>query len=437
MNRKLILAVLVAASAFAAGPARAQSGNTALLTNERLITLLQNGASETTILSLIEKFPDSLDSGPDALVRLREAGASNEVLLAVRRRALTQTPAAQEPEPDAEDSGEPTEDGGDRDTPGLVQKNAYGVSKKPGLFENGDLSLGLGYPFLGLKYDFSDYALEGRFLTRNGIQVYSARGYWDFYARNKWTAYTGLEAGYVRYGSGRYAGHAYELSPFIGGAYDIDRNFSVSADISPALVIFPGGGTDFDIGDLGWYVNIGVFFRLPSMAPKSPLAADASNTAAMDTKNSDSEISAWRRAPAARKKASYEDHLASADRYISQKDYPEAGEEYAAALAALPERDARRVFLFERRAWLALKENNVEGARDLYLAAITAAKQLDIYDANTVNAYCGLAYCFEKLENIPLAIKNYEKAMDITASAGVRSAIEKTLRRLAASAPQE
>ena len=436
MNRKFILAVLVAASAFAAGPAPAQTGKTALLTNERLITLLQNGASETTILSLIERFPDSLDSGPDALVRLREAGASNEVLLAVRRKALTQTPAAQEPGSD-EEAAEPAGDGGDRDTPGLVQKNAYGVSKKPGLFENGDLSLGLGYPFLGLKYDFSDYALEGRFLSRNGIQVYSGRGYWDFYERNKWTAYTGLEAGYVRYGSGRYAGHAYELSPFLGGAYAIDRNFSVSADISPALVFLPGGGSDFDIGDLGWYINIGVFFRLPSMAPKSPLAADASNTAAMDTKNSDSEISAWRRAPAARRKASYEDRLASADRYVSQKDYPEAAEEYSAALASLKESDARRIFLFERRAWLALKENNVEGARDLYLAAISAAKQLGVYDANTVNAYCGLAYCFEKLENIPLAVRNYERAMDITASAGVRSAIEKTLRRLRASAPQE
>ncbi|OGR69220.1 MAG: hypothetical protein A2179_06740 [Elusimicrobia bacterium GWC2_63_65] len=436
MNRKFILAVLVAASAFAAGPAPAQTGKTALLTNERLITLLQNGASETTILSLIERFPDSLDSGPDALVRLREAGASNEVLLAVRRKALTQTPAAQEPGSD-EEAAEPAGDGGDRDTPGLVQKNAYGVSKKPGLFENGDLSLGLGYPFLGLKYDFSDYALEGRFLSRNGIQVYSGRGYWDFYERNKWTAYTGLEAGYVRYGSGRYAGHAYELSPFLGGAYAIDRNFSVSADISPALVFLPGGGSDFDIGDLGWYINIGVFFRLPSMAPKSPLAADASNTAAMDTKNSDSEISAWRRAPAAKRKASYEDRLASADRYVSQKDYPEAAEEYSAALASLKESDARRIFLFERRAWLALKENNVEGARDLYLAAISAAKQLGVYDANTVNAYCGLAYCFEKLENIPLAVRNYERAMDITASAGVRSAIEKTLRRLRASAPQE
>jgi len=437
MNRKLILAVLVVASAFGAAPAPAQTGNTALLTNERLITLLQNGASETTILSLIERFPDSLDSGPDALVRLREAGASNEVLLAVRRKALTQTPAAQEPGADEEAADEPAGDGGDQDTPGLVQKNAYGVSKKPGLFEKGDLSLGLGYPFLGLKYDFSDYALEGRFLTRNGIQVYSGRGYWDFYERNKWTAYTGLEAGYVRYGSGRYAAHAYELAPFLGGAYAIDRSFSVSADISPALVFFPGGGTDFDIGDLGWYINIGVFFRLPSMAPKSPLAADASNTAAMDTTNSDSEISAWRRAPAARRKASYEDRLASADRYVSQKDYPEAAEEYAAALASLQENDARRIFLFERRAWLALKENNVEEARDLYLAAISAAKQLGVYDANTVNAYCGLAYCFEKLENIPLAVRNYERAMDITASAGVRSAIEKTLRRLKASAPQE
>jgi hypothetical protein len=437
MNRKLILAVFMTAAAFCAVPARAQSGNTGLLTNERLITLLQNGASETTILSLIEKFPDSLDSGPDALVRLREAGATNEVLLAVRRRALTQTTGAQEPEPQEQNAGAPEGDEADNDTPGLVQKNAYGVSKKPGLFENGDLSLGLGYPFLGLKYDFSDYALEGRFLTRNGIQVYSGRGYWNFHERNKWTAYTGLEAGYVRYGSGSYAAHAYELAPFIGGAYAIDKKFSVSADISPALVIFPGGGTDFDIGDLGWYLNIGVFFRLPSMAPKSPLAADASNTAAMDTKNSDSEISAWRRAPAARKKSSYEDHLAAADRYISQKDYPEAGEEYSLALAALPETDARRIFLFERRAWLALKEKSVEEARDLYLAAITAAKQLGIYDANTVNAYCGLAYCFERLENLPLAIKNYERAMDITASAGVRSAIEKTLRRLKASAPQE
>lgn len=413
--------------------------STGLLSNDRIIAMLRNGTSENIILSLIERFPDKLDSGPDALVRLRSAGASNTVLLAVRRAALSRSPAAPTMEADEQPAPAAPDDAGteDEDTAGLVRRGAYGTREKRSLLDGGTWNIGLGYPFLAVKYDFADYALETRFITRRNVSALAARGYLDFYRLEKFTAYTGLEAGYVRFGTAKFGSNGWELAGFLGGKYPLGKDLTASLDVAPTLIVFPGGGTHFDIGDIGWYVNLAVFFRLPAvnLGPKSAIEADASNTAALQQQESDSELAAWRRPVKARN--SYADYLAAAGEALAKKDYSGAEGEYTRALASLPGNDKRRVFLYERRGWVALKLKDLPKARDFYLAAVTAAKQMELYDKDTINAYCGLAYCFEKLENIPLAIKNYERALDLTANAGVKREIEKTIRRLQAALPQD
>lgn len=431
LNRltSLLAAALLAAASPCARPAAAQQREEKdLLTNDRVIAMVKNGVSEGIILALIEKFPERLDGGPEALVELKAAGASNKVLLAVRRSGLASQAAAEDAanpvisdQPGEQEEGQPEEEAGGQP-----------AGPRPHPFSGGDLSLGLGYPFVAAKYDFLDYALEARYLDRRAkdVRVFSGRAYWNFRRAGPWTGYVGGEAGYVGYGAGRFSGHAWELAPFLGGGYEFHKDLTLTMDVAPTLIFFDGGGSDFGLGELGWYVNIGVFFRLPKLEPRSGSYAEEANTAAMDKEKADSDLAAWRLQRGPAKRATYDERLAAAARYISQKDYPEADQEYAAALESLKETDERQVFLHERRGWVALKQDGPEAAKGHYLEAIAAARRLEAYGSDLVNAYCGLAYVFEKLEQNDLAIRNYEKALDIAPSEAVRRQIGKALRRL-------
>ena len=133
-------------------------------------------------------------------------------------------------------------------------------------------------------------------------------------------------------------------------------------------------------------------------------------------------------APAAKK--SYQDYLEAADDYISQKDYKNAAREYNKAQKALPENDKRKIFTFEQQGQISLKMNNISKAKEFYLAAIRTAQKMHIPDTRVVNAYLGLAYCFEQTGNTPPAIKNYEKALKLSTDAATRIRISKRLRKL-------
>lgn len=417
------IAIAITAAALSGGPAAAeQKAKTGLLTNARIITMLQAGASETTILSLIKRFPEKLDSSPDALVELREAGASNKVLLAVRRSTLAaaQEEAAPEAGP-GEAAGTESAEAAGEDPPGTPEGSR--------LFDDGGWSIGVGYPFLAVKYDFSSYAGEGRFIGRRGIQAYAARGYWNFLKAAPWTVYTGLEAGYVHFGS---YGSGAELSPFFGAAYALDKDFSLSADFSPTLLFLPGGGTHFGVDEIGWVINFGVYIRLPKGSSAAETGEDAGDAAAPEKRKAADENAAWRpeRAPS---KITYENYINTAGEFVARKNYYRADQVYAKALASIPADDARRVFLYERRGWLAMKDGNLTQARDLYIAAIAAVRHAGSYDKNAVNAYCGLAYCFEKLNDVSLAITYYKRALDISANESTRREIERNIERLSPS----
>ncbi|HNW42887.1 MAG TPA: PorV/PorQ family protein [Elusimicrobiales bacterium] len=122
--------------------------------------------------------------------------------------------------------------------------------------------------------------------------------------------------------------------------------------------------------------------------------------------------------------------LEAADRYYSQKDYSNAAAQYAAASKMLPEDDTLRIRVFERQGQISLKGKNIPKARGFYLAAIQTAKILAVTDVNVVNSYLGLAYCFDKSANIPAAIKNYEKALELSTNEKTKAGIRKTLQRL-------
>ena len=134
--------------------------------------------------------------------------------------------------------------------------------------------------------------------------------------------------------------------------------------------------------------------------------------------------------PAAKK--TYQEYLEAADDCISRKDYRRAEIEYGRAQKALAKNDRRRVYTYEQLGAVALKSKATARAKNYYIAAIQTAKNLRISDVNVVNAYLGLAYCFEKSGNTALAIRNYEKALDLSASSTTKSRIRKLLQRLKA-----
>lgn len=61
------------------------------------------------------------------------------------------------------------------------------------------LSLGVGYPYVSLKYDVKILAVEGRYVSGLGVQAYTGRGYWNFHHSAKLKGFIGLEGGYIKF----------------------------------------------------------------------------------------------------------------------------------------------------------------------------------------------------------------------------------------------
>jgi len=55
------------------------------LTNDDIISLVKTGLSDAVIVSVIQKSPNRFDLGPEALIKLKEAGISNTVIEAMVR----------------------------------------------------------------------------------------------------------------------------------------------------------------------------------------------------------------------------------------------------------------------------------------------------------------------------------------------------------------
>lgn len=418
-----IFCLLMGGAAFAAPP-KQTSG---LLTNARIMQMLKAGTSERTIIAMIRRFPDRLDDGPDALVTLRRAGASSRLLLELRasvqaaRQRAKDAPAEEE----TVEVKRPAEEEAAAQEEGAPEERVYGP-----------WSIGLGYPFIALKRDYTGYSAEGRIIARGAVKALALRGYWNYYDIAPVTGYAGLEAGYVRFGSGKYSGSAAELSPFLGLLYAASPAVGFSADVSPSLIFLPGGGTDSGFGKIGWAVNLGVFMRLPAGRPseQEEAAPEAQEEQAQPAEAAaakpvqEEEPAARRRKPAAF--VPYDDYVADADEAVNDREYLRAEKLYANLLEALPDDDKRCIYLYERRGWLAVKRMDFETARDMYLKAADLMRSFSGYDTTSVRVYAGLGNAFEQLGKDALAIRYYKRALEICSDPHMRGQIETRLEHL-------
>ena len=121
------------------------------------------------------------------------------------------------------------------------------------------LSLGLGYPYISLKYDFKALAVEGRYVNGSGVQAYMGRGYWNYYTSNKLKGFTGLEGGYVKFNTLDTKGNGSEAAVFLGGEYFFEKNISLMMDFAPTLITLKSGKTT--ISNVEYVLNLGVYFH--------------------------------------------------------------------------------------------------------------------------------------------------------------------------------
>lgn len=125
-------------------------------------------------------------------------------------------------------------------------------------------------------------------------------------------------------------------------------------------------------------------------------------------------------------------HLNAAKRYSFQKKYKSAAAEYGAAFPFLPAGDARGVYLLERQGAMLLRAGSEAKAQEAFTVAIQKAAVLKTAGKDLANAHLGLGYCLEKKNNIREAIKNYEKAAELSAGKKAKARIAKTISDLKA-----
>ncbi len=128
----------------------------------------------------------------------------------------------------------------------------------------GGLSIGLGYPYVSIKYDFPVMAIEGRFVTESGVKAYSGRGYWNYYSSDRLKGFTGLEGGYINFNTLDTKGTGYEGALFIGGEYFMNKWLSLLLDFAPTYISLRHAddssvkvhGVDF-VGNIALYLHFG------------------------------------------------------------------------------------------------------------------------------------------------------------------------------------
>jgi len=126
----------------------------------------------------------------------------------------------------------------------------------------------------------------------------------------------------------------------------------------------------------------------------------------------------------------YEGHIEYAEDYFSQGNYEKALGEYSSAMKALPENDERIISVLERKGMVFTKQKNYQRAKGAYASAINVSKNIGANPPAVVNSYLGLAYALEKSGNTASAIKNYERALQLTTTPATKEKVRRILQRL-------
>jgi hypothetical protein len=125
-----------------------------------------------------------------------------------------------------------------------------------------ELSIGIGYPFLGLKYDFMpEIAGEIKYAsTGQGIWVIAGRGYWNLLQTDKINVFSGIEFGQINFNHLDISGDGQEYGPFVGIEYNLAANRGLTLDIAPTFIDLKSQGIINN--GLEWVITAGFYWRV-------------------------------------------------------------------------------------------------------------------------------------------------------------------------------
>lgn len=133
----------------------------------------------------------------------------------------------------------------------------------PGSVQAGEVSLGLGYPYAGIKYTiYKNLDFEVRYATGEGINVYAGRFYWNFHNSERLKGFTGIDGGGIKFNTLDTKGSGYEGSVFIGGEYFIFEKLSLALDFAPTYIGLKEDSAtgDSTVNNIEWVGNIALYF---------------------------------------------------------------------------------------------------------------------------------------------------------------------------------
>ena len=126
----------------------------------------------------------------------------------------------------------------------------------------GRFGIGLGYPYLSLKYGVSSkFTLEARGASGDGIQVLGGRLLFNFNPRNTVVLYLGIERDNITFDTEGISGKGQLMLLFLGGEYFIKKDLTVSMDMGPGVIgLTDSKYSDVNVNGTEWILNIGVNF---------------------------------------------------------------------------------------------------------------------------------------------------------------------------------
>ncbi|MCX5778014.1 MAG: hypothetical protein NTU66_02160 [Elusimicrobia bacterium] len=129
------------------------------------------------------------------------------------------------------------------------------------LFAEGNLSIGLGWPYVSVKGNLSPrFATEARYAAAEGIKVYAGRLYWNFSRSENIKLFTGLEGGWIEFDTFDIHGAGYEGSLFVGGEYFVAKNLSFMMDFCPTVIALKSD--DVSVDGIEWTMNLAIHYYL-------------------------------------------------------------------------------------------------------------------------------------------------------------------------------
>ncbi len=124
-----------------------------------------------------------------------------------------------------------------------------------------------------------------------------------------------------------------------------------------------------------------------------------------------------------------------ADGKMEQEDLEAAKASYLKAYDLLPDADERRVQVSERLGNIMSRDNKVRVAKRLFMQAISLAKKNNNGGKYLADAHNGLAACLEKEGRTDMAVRNYQKAAQLTTDKAAQARIRAHIRELKTKKP--